>query len=246
MCRNDTVVAARDMKESLKSMRRAGLGWVRGLPCSPGAYAMPRTIPHPHAMRIGRILALGLPALFISLLAACEGELIGPVPTEELTFIRQAPGAPALEAQEITFWAVKGVSHQVELRYVNGHDCVEFKLNPASLLRRPDGSLIQNGDSVQITIRVVDPRLYNFEFLPAGLRFHPDHPAELEISYGYADRDYNGDGVIDARDRSFDFGIWRQESAASGWISLATSIDADVEEARADLSGFSKFAMAGE
>src|SRR6202008_2229274 len=154
MCRNETVVAPRDMTKPPKSMRRCCLWAVRGLPCTPAAAAMPRTIPHPHAMRIGRFFALGLAVLSAPLLAGCDTDVTGTVPTEELVFVRQAPGSPALEAQQITFWAVKGVSQQVDLPYVNGYDCMEFKLSAASLLRRPDGTLLQNGDSVQITIRV--------------------------------------------------------------------------------------------
>jgi len=245
MCRNETVVAPRDMTDSRKPNLRVCLRSVRGLPRATRAHATHRTIPPPQAMRIGRILALGLTALVLPALASCE-DATGPVPGDQLTFIRQAPGSPALEAQQITFWAVKGESQQIELRYVNGYDCVEFRLDGASLLRRPDGSLIRDGDSVQITIRVVDPALYNFEFLPAGLRFDSGHPAELKISYAYANHDFNGDGVIDSRDEDFAFGIWRQESTSSGWNRLTTLVDADIEEARTDLFGFSKFAMAGE
>lgn len=200
------------------------------------------------AMRIGRTLALLLLALLpAGVLASC-GDPSGPdpVPGDELIFVRQASNAPALVTRDTSFWAVKGEDKRLELRYVNGYDCLEFRVRDDALWKRPDGSLIQEGDSVQITVRLVEDGTFKFEFLPSGLRFDPDEPAELRISYHYADPDFNQDGVVDGRDADFDFGIWHQETGSTTWNPLLTDIDADVEDARADVLGFSRLAMAGE
>jgi hypothetical protein len=98
---------------------------------------------------------------------------------------------------------------------------------------------------VLITITVVDPDLFNFRFEPAGLQFRPDEPAELRVSYKWADPDFNGDGRVDDRDEDFDFGFWRQETDTSNWIEMGTVKDADLEELRVDVRGFTKYAMAG-
>jgi hypothetical protein len=198
-------------------------------------------------MRIRNRLAVALTALFAAL-GGC-GDPSGPetgVPSGDLIVLRQAADAPALATREISFWAKAGDGTERSIPYVNGEDCLEFKIPGNALLRYPDGRAFQRGDSVLITVRVIDPALFQFEFLPAGLVFSRDHPAELEISFRYADRDFNADGVIDDRDRNFQFSIWRQEAGQSTWDELLTAIDVDLEEAEADVLGFSKFMMAGE
>lgn len=68
-----------------------------------------------------------------------------------------------------------------------------------------------------ITIRLVDPSRFMFEFEPAGLKFDPERPAELEVSYARADPDFDDDGVEDDK---LEFDFWRQEregSSGSGW-----------------------------
>lgn len=199
-------------------------------------------------MRIRRFLAVPALALF-SALASCGDGPSGPggkVEPGDLLFIREAAGTPPLVTGDTTFWVTKGDGQEVELRYTNGHDCLEFKIPGDALDRRPDGTPIRDGDRVQITIRRVDPTRFVFEFLPAGLRFSDDDPAELRISYRYADRDFNGDGVVDGRDNAVRFGIWRQEAGETDWSSLLTIRDNDLEELRADVRGFTRFAVASD
>jgi hypothetical protein len=205
-----------------------------------------RTTPMWQIMRT-RISRGLFPALLTALLASC-GDPSGPgrreVPTGELTFIREASNAPALENPDTTFTVTKGEDKEVELRYVNGDDLLEFRIDDDALLTRPDGSAIREGESVQITIRRVHPTRYEFEFLPAGLRFDPDEQPELRIYYRYADRDFNGDGVIDGRDNGVRFGIWRSEAGTSTWGELASVRDVDEERMRARVRGFTRFAIA--
>lgn len=197
-------------------------------------------------MTLNRWLPLAFAGL---LLGACDGGSTGsPAPVareDELVFIRPAANAPALVTRDTSFWVTAGDGREVRIPYVNGVACLEFKVPGNGLLRRPDGTAFRRGDSVRITVRLPDPGRFAFEFQPAGLRFDPDHPAELRVRYSYADRDFNGDGRVDSADQSFDFGLWRQEAAGQPWAGLVTIRDADLQEVRATLQGFTKFAVAG-
>jgi hypothetical protein len=203
-------------------------------------------------MRIKRRpLSLAL-LLGCATLASCDGSPSGPaeLPESQLAFVRAAADAPPLETGEVQFWAKAGDGRRAEIKYVKvgeygGDKCLEFDIPGDALLSRPDGTPFAKGDSVLITIRVVDPAAFKFEFSPAGLHFDAKHPAELRISYKWADPDLNGDGRVDDRDRSFGFGIWRQESDGGSWFRVGTSRDRDLQELRADITGFTKFAMAG-
>jgi len=201
-------------------------------------------------MRIRRTPAL-LAALFCALLPGCDNPSEPKqVPTDELTFIRAAEDAPPLATDRVQVWAKKGDGRRTAIPYAQvgeygGDDCLEFRIPGDALWKRPDGTLFQEGDSVLITITVVDPDRFDFRFEPAGLQFRSDKPAELRISYKWADRDFNGDGEEDDDDERFNFGIWKQETDVSDWFRIGTVKDADLEELRADIRGFTRYAIAG-
>jgi hypothetical protein len=193
-----------------------------------------------------RRIPLALAAVLV--LAACDdpsSETPPVLPENQLVFLRQAADAPALAAQTATFWARADDNAEVRIPYVTGESCLEFRIPGGGLLRRPDGTAFQRGDSVQITVRVVDAAQFRFEFQPAGLRFNPERPAELRMRYRYADPDLNGDGRVDDRDARFNFGIWRQEADGRPWERIGTTREASTEQVRATLQGFTKYAMAG-
>ena len=192
--------------------------------------------------------------LMAGALAACSGDSpAGPAqrPASELVFIRAAADAPPLVATQVQLWAKVGDTRDVELRYANtggtygGDECLEFKVPNNALWKKPDGSRFQKGDSVLITITVVDLQHFDFQFEPSGLQFSPDHPAELRISYKWADPDLNGDGVVDDRDRTFSFGIWKQEADGLPWTRTDSKRDSNLQELRAEIYGFTRYAMAG-
>ena len=197
-------------------------------------------------MKLSGLLSVTLAAL---VLGACERGSTGSrppiVPEDELVFLRAAAGAPPLATTDTTFWVDVEDGRDVRIRYANGENGLEFKVPGRGLLRRPDGTAFGRGDSVQIRIRLAEPGTFNFEFQPAGLRFDPDRPAELRIRYRYANPDYNGDGRVDSADQSFDFGLWRQEASGQPWAGLITIRDVDLQEVRAEVEGFTKFAVAG-
>lgn len=197
--------------------------------------------------------------LLVLLLAACDDPLSSDevtVDESELTFIRAAENAPALETKVIRFTAVKGEESVVQMRYqyrdgTNGK-CLLFRLPADALLRRPDGSAIQTGESVEITIRLVDDTekryRFNFEFEPSGLRFDPRFPAEIEVRHRYADKDFNQDGTIDEQDVRIAgaMQIWRQERPLDPWTQISTERLPDIWEARAKITGFTRYALAAD
>jgi hypothetical protein len=198
-----------------------------------------RSIP---AVRLLPLLALS------AALAACgdtSGGDPGVRPGDELVFLRAAAGAPPLATIDTSFVAVAGQDREIRIRYAGGEEGLRFELDDESLYARPDGTRFRDGDTVTIRIRQVDAGAFNFEFQPAGLRFSDDDPAELRVSYRFADRDFNGDGRVDGRDDDFDFGWWRQESPGRPWERIGTARLHDLEEVRAELEGFTRYALAG-
>jgi hypothetical protein len=187
----------------------------------------------------------------IAALAAC-GELSGPedgVDESDLTFVRFAANSPPLEADSIVFYAVRGETRVGEMRYVTPTykgKCLLFRVPAQSLLRHPDGRPVLQGDSVRIVIRIENETRFQFSFEPHGLVFDPDHPAELEVRYLWADLDYNGDGKVDDRDEKDAARIkfWHQVQPGAKWREIPTSHLLDAVEARASVLGFSQYALA--
>jgi hypothetical protein len=163
-----------------------------------------------------------------------------------------APNAPPLLRTEVKFWAVRGQSREVELRYAAaaGYSgkCLRFVVPGDALLRNANGAIIERGDSVEITIRVVDTKEFLFEFDPGGIRFDPAHPARLEIRYRWAVADLNGDGVVDATDENISrqLAIWRQERVGDDWVKIPSQRLEAIQEVHADITGFTRYALASD
>lgn len=213
---------------------------------------------HGHApMKIRTFAARAAAAAALALLAACDGSspTAGrPVDETELTFVRFAESAPPLERTSVSFHAVRGQDRMAVIRYASspddedgGEEFLSFKVPEAALLRRPGGAPFAVGDSVLITIQVLDAARFVFEFQPAGLEFDPRAPARLEVSYREADRDYDDDGDEDGEDDAFErrFGFWRQERPGLPWFRVSTVKIEDLEEVEADVTGFTRYAVAG-
>jgi hypothetical protein len=172
-------------------------------------------------------------------------------PPAELTVARLAATAPPLEESTVSFWAVKGRGAEQKLYFQDegggrGEEYLSLKLEDESLQLRPDGSAIAEGDSVLITITVEDPVLLLFELQPTGLKFSASKPAELKIRYAHADDDLNEDGEVDGEDDHLEtiLGIWRQELPGDPFVRLGSVKVEDQEELEAELTGFSRYAIA--
>jgi hypothetical protein len=188
--------------------------------------------------------------------AGCDGFLSPePAPGVEngsLTVVRVAPDAPTLDQTEITFWMVRGEQREVEIRYllVNGYNgkCLRLVIPAEAPLRDAEGRNIAPGDSVQVTVRVLDPELFLFELEPAGLLLNPAHPARLEIRYRWMSLDVNGDGRVDAKDDLLagSFRLWAQNPETLRWSSVPSTRLSNIQEIHAPISVFTRYALASD
>lgn len=163
------------------------------------------------------------------------------VPESELEFVPVRTAAPPLETMDTSFWAVKGQERELEIRFQGqggpgtGSKFLEFKVNEQSLHQRPDGTMFQQGDSIEIHV-TVDQGLYLVDLEPSGLRFNPSEPAVLEIEYAEADEDF----II----REGEFDAWRQEVASGPWELIGSVQMEELDEIEVSILGFTRFALA--
>ena len=198
--------------------------------------------------------AFAVLALAAASLAAC-GDGTGPdrqKRTDELTFLRFDVNAPALAQTTVTFWAKKGDDRRGRLYFVtplNAPDTAEFmtfRVREESLLRYPNGRLFADGDSIQITITLLDPLTLAVNMQPAGLQFSSREPAELKFDYDESDDDYDDDGDVDDDDLSAErrVSIWRQELPGQPWVRLSSRVEVSLNEVEADIISFTSYALA--
>lgn len=129
-------------------------------------------------------------------------------------------GGLSLDHNSVTFWAVRGEARSVQINYLSSTGDTSFPFlqlaitDPVFVPGRGD---IMVGDSVLITV-TVDPADIKVSLEPTGLQF--GDPSRLQISYGGADGDMNGDGVVDSTDAQIEthlLGLWYREDAGSAW-----------------------------
>ena len=208
-----------------------------------------------------RPIAMLTMAVGVALAAACGGgDATAPPPDStttkpesDLHFMHASDSAPPLAQKSITFYAVRGQDREVRLYYharAGSSDSTEFlrfRVRSGSLVQRPDGTPIANGDSLPITITVADTTRLIVQFEPSGLTFATTDPARLTLKYSEEDDDLNGDGHVDATDLALKplLGLWRQESPSEPWILLPTSVSLVIsDEVEADVPGFTRYAIA--
>ena len=198
-------------------------------------------------LSIRMLAALGVSALVLG----CD-DPTQPVQTFTPNFLVAAPDAPAIANPVLSFWAVKGQEYEEFIWYqkrpdrADSTDLVRFRLDQLSLLTRPDGTPIAMGDSILITITVVDAQRMILDMQPSGLRFSSADPAELKISFLEADDDINQDGTVNASDTALvsQLAIWRRETATAPWVKLSSAVEVELDEVEADLLGFTGYAIA--
>jgi hypothetical protein len=172
-------------------------------------------------------------------------------PPGELNLIRLAQTSPPILNPEQSFYAVQGEDRELRIHFEEplgggeGEEYLRLRVRPASLRARPDGSPISAGDSVLITVRIVDPANILFEMEPSGLSFNPGEPAELKIHYNHADHDFNEDGTVNNLDTDIKnrLAIWRQQALTDPFVRLGSVNLEDSEEINADILGFSRYAI---
>lgn len=199
-----------------------------------------------------RRLIQGLLALAVA--GACSsasGPVSAPPRASVNVVVQDSTYKPLLSAQG-SVYAKVGAAGEVRLVYQgstpidSGAELLRFEVPSDGLYRKPDGTSFGPGDSVRITITVVDPKKFLFDFQPAGLQFNPNDPARLKIEYRYANHDFNGDGKIDSTDARIAtlLNLWRREPPDSLWFTFGAVKFADLQEFDANVFSFSQYAVA--
>jgi hypothetical protein len=200
---------------------------------------------------MGRVTVL---AGALALLLASCGENTGPagVPDSQLNIVRQDALAPPLFNTEASFWAKVGDGREVRLFYQGatpsdtGEEYLRFEVPGDGLYRKPDGSPFVTGDSILITVTVLDLTRFHFAFAPSGLRFSPEHPARLKVEYFNAEHDFNGDGVEDPDDAAIEtmLDLWRRTGPGALWFKIGAVKFEALDELDANIFSFTEHAVA--
>src|SRR5690242_9522507 len=153
--------------------------------------------------RRNRCIGMAAMALCVVLAAAC-GDSTSSLqndtttkPESDLHFVETTDSTPPLAQKTLTFYAVSGRDTTVSLWYHRRPDrqdsteFLRFRVRARSLVTRPDGTPIAQGDSLPITITVVDTARMIVQFAPSGLTFATSDPARLTLKYSEANLDLN-------------------------------------------------------
>lgn len=201
------------------------------------------------------IRKLATPAVLLTfaLSSGCSSDATAPSssdnvtkPASDLHFLQLSPLAPALQAATVSFYAKSGEDREARVKFQNGQDYLRFRVFGNSLLQRPDGSTFAQGDSILITITVTDPTKLQADFQPAGLKFSASAPARLQFEFGECDGDINGDGVVNTADTALLplISTWRQEIPGAPWTRVTSTVNSDISEVQAFITGFTGYALA--
>ncbi len=189
-------------------------------------------------------------------LLGCSSTTTEPPPPDirdpaALNILQLAQNAPPLWNSQASFYAIRGEDREARLFFQDavggqGEEYMRLKIPDAALLTRPDGTPFAVGDSILITVTVVDVQQILFELEPSGLRFDPAKPAELDIEYQEAGDDYDQDGDVDAEDDQIEteLAIWRQEVVGGVFERLGSVKFEDLKEIDVELTGFTRYAIA--
>jgi len=205
-------------------------------------------------MRTVRVLQCLLIAAVAGAAGSCSSSS-GPSgvtePPSDLHVVHVASNSTPLFNPADSFYAKRGEDRELRIYFQDsgggqGEEYLRLRVDAATLLALPDGTPVAQGDSVLIHVRVADPSQMLFELEPSGLHFSPIAPAHLTIHYDHADGDLNDDGVVDATDSTIEgtLAIWRQENPGDPFLRLSSVLSLELDEAEAELTGFSRYALA--
>ncbi len=145
-----------------------------------------------------------------------------------------------------SFWAVRGQQRSVQINYLSstGDTSSAFlRLTAADPAYVPGLGNLALGDSVLMTV-TVDPYNVRVSLDPTGLLF--GDPAQLQIWYGGAGGDLNGDGVVDSTDAYIEsqlLGLWYREGTDSAWARIPAAQSLSDKSLTSALPHFSEYAV---
>jgi hypothetical protein len=155
-------------------------------------------------------------------------------------------GGLRLASTTAAFWAVRGQPRSVQINYLSatGDTSSPFLRfttdDPASVPGR--GALVA-GDSVLITV-TVNPDTIKVSLEPTGLLF--GNAAQLQVWYGGAGGDLNGDGLVDSVDARIEtqlLGMWYRERVDSAWSKIPATQSLADKSFTSLLAHFSEYAV---
>jgi len=156
---------------------------------------------------------------------------------------------PVLSNYQVSFYARADEDRSIEVDYFAADGTwrpfMVFTVPAGALARLPDGSAVQPGDSVFITASINDQRL-DVGLEPSGLTFNDANPAKLTMWYTGADRDFDGNGVIDDADSYIEqnlLGLWVQATANSPWATMPAVQSLALRSFVADIRHFTGYTL---
>lgn len=150
------------------------------------------------------------------------GQIITP------NFLTANPGAPGLMSDTVQFYAVPGQDRSGSLYYTDSTLFLSFDVPPNAL---------PPGDSVLITIALDDSTHLISGFSPAGLQFVNGHPAELTLSFVYADS-----GLSSGNEAKLS--LWGQEHPGQNWHKVSSQLNKQTKTVTGRIEGFTVYATA--
>jgi len=160
-------------------------------------------------------------------------------------FSASRAGPLSLDQYTVSFWAVRGQERSARFNYRDalGETSHPFLIltitDPVAL---PDSTFAQ-GDSVLVTV-TIDTTKVGVTFEPAGLQF--GELAYLQLWYGGADGDLNGDGAIDETDSYIEtelLGMWYREGTDGEWEPIPAIHVLEEKLFYVELPHFSEYAV---
>jgi len=155
-------------------------------------------------------------------------------------------GGISLDRYTAAFWAVRGEARSVQINYLSATGDTTFpflQLTITDPVYVPDVGDLALGDSVLITV-TIDPSDIKVSLEPTGTLF--GDPAQLQISYGGADGDLNGDGIVDETDGEIEtqlLGLWYREGEESTWTRIPASQSLSDKSFISTLAHFCEYAV---
>ncbi len=163
-----------------------------------------------------------------------DAAVAGVTPSLPVSEIRSAP---PLDIRHGSWWAVQGKQTRFIASFREAHKAkslfLAFTIPSSAQLVAPGGRRLATGDSIRITVDLVSKTL-EAHFAPHGLTFADGVPAQLAISYAYADlRGLPATALA----------VWYQPTTSEPWMKQSTAIDRDHKLATTEISHFSQYAL---
>lgn len=119
----------------------------------------------------------------------------------------------------------------------NGDRIVRLRVRKDAQIVRPNGTKLAKGDSVLITMRVIDQTTLATDFQPSGLKFNGKQTAILTMYYGHTN-------AATTPTLESQLAIWVQEVTGGVWKKLSSTVSTTLDEVQSAIPGFSNYVIA--